>query len=153
MSFNNHLCVIKEINALSHFLVIFYHYCFFYVCSCIIMNNYKKCVKCTHCECLCVSVSWKTLNRVHDKLESDILQVKFKQFQLLSEQTYVVAKLNCLYKTLWQINSHTKKKTLCLLQKLFNKKKVVNNFFFETLSQLLNAMLSNFWQFISLFSS
>jgi len=153
MSFNNHLHTVKEINALNHSSVIFCHYCFFHFCLCIIMNNYKKCVKYTCCECLCIDVSWKTLNRVHDKLESDILQVKFKQSQLLSEQTHVAAKLNYLCKMLWQINSHAKEKTLCLLQKLFNEKKVINNSSSEILSQLLNTMSFNFWQFISLFSS
>jgi len=70
--------------------------------------------------------------------------MKFKQFWLLSEQTHVVAKLNYFYKILQQINDYTKEKTLCLLQELFNEKKIVNDFFFKILSQLLNVMLINF---------
>jgi len=144
MSSDNHLCTVKEINTLNYSSMIFCHYCFFCFCLCIIMNNYKKCIEYTHCEHLCISVLWETLNRVHDKLKSDILKMKFKQSQFLSKQIHVAAKLNCLHKTLQQINDHAKKKTLCLLQKLFNKKKVINDSFSETLSQLLNVMLFNF---------
>jgi len=144
MSSDNHLCTIKEINALNHFSVIFCHYCFSYFCLCIIINDYKKCAECTYCECLCINVLWETLDRVHNKLKSNILKVKFKQSQLLSEQTHVVAKLNCFHKMLQQTNDHVKKKTLCLLQKLFNKKKVINNSSFKTLSQLLNMISFDF---------
>jgi len=153
MSFNNYLCTIKKINTLNHFLIIFCHYCFFHLCSCIIMNDYKKCAECTCCECFCVDVSWKTLNRIHDKLKLNILKMKFKQSQLLSEQICVAAKLNCFCKTLQQINDHAKKKTICLLQKLFNKKKIINDSTSKILSQLLNTMSVNFWQFIFLFFS
>jgi len=114
---------------------------------------YKKCVKCTCCKCFCVNVLWETLDRVHDKFESNILKVKFKQSQLLSEQICVAAKLNHVHKMLWQINDHAKKKTLCLLKELFDKKKIINDSFFEILFQLLNVMSVNFWQFISLFFS
>jgi len=79
--------------------------------------------------------------------------VKFEQSQLLSEQTHVAAKLNCLHKMLQQTNSCAKEKTLCLLQKLFDEKKVIDDSSSKTLSQLLNVMSFNFWQFISLFSS
>ena len=153
MSFNNHLCAAKEINVLNHSSVIFCHYCFFCYCLCIIMNNYKKCAECTHHECLCIDVSWETLNRVHNKFKSDILQMKSEQSWLLSEQICVAAKLNCLCKMLQQINSCAKEKTLCLLQKLSDKKKVIDDSFSETLSQLLNVMSFNFWQSVSLFSS
>jgi hypothetical protein len=42
MSFNNHLCTVKEINALNYSSMIFCHYCFFHFCLCIVMNNYKN---------------------------------------------------------------------------------------------------------------
>jgi len=45
---------------------------------------------------------------------------------------------------LQQINNYAKEKTLCLLQKLSDEKKVVDDFSFETLSQLLNVMSFNF---------
>jgi len=153
MSFNNHLCTVKEINTLNHFSIIFYHYCFFHFCLCIIINNYKKCTECTHCECFCISVLWKTLNRVHDKFKSNILKTKFKQSQFLSEQIHIAVKLNYFCKMLQQINDCAKKNFFCFLQKLFNEKKIINNSSFETLSQLLNVMFFNFWQFISLFFS
>jgi len=70
--------------------------------------------------------------------------VKFEQFLFLFKQTHVAAKLNCFHKILQQTNNHAKEKTLCLLQKLFNEKKIINDFSFKTLSQLLNTILVNF---------
>jgi len=70
--------------------------------------------------------------------------MKSEQSQLLSEQTCVAAKLNCLRKTLQQTNDHAKEKILCLLQELSDEKKVVNDSSFKTLSQLLNTMSFNF---------
>ena len=141
---DNHLCTVKEIITLNYSSMIFCHYCFFCFCLCIIINNYKKCIKCICCECLCIDVLWKTLNRVCDKLKLNIFQMKFEQSWLLFKQIYVVAKLNCFCKMLQQTNNYNKKKSLCLLQKLFNKKKIINDSSSETLSQLFKAMSVNF---------
>jgi len=144
MSSDNHLHTVKEINVLNYSSIIFCHYCFFCFCSCIIINDYKKCVECTCCECFCIDILWKTLNRVHNKLKLNIFQTKSEQSWLLSEQIHIVVKLNYFHKMLWQTNDHAKKKTLCLLQKLFNEKKIINNFSSKILSQLLNVILVNF---------
>jgi len=144
ISSDNCLCTVKEINTLNHSLMIFCHYCFFCFCLYIIINNYKKCTECIHCECLCVDVLWETLDRVCDKFKLNIFKTKFKQSWLLFEQTHVVIKLNCFHKMLQQTNDCIKKKILCLLQKLFNKKKFINDSSSKTLSQLLNAMSVNF---------
>ena len=148
---DNHLCAAKKINALEHSSVIFCQFCFSHNYLCIVMDDHKKCAHCTHCKCFCVSISWDTLNKVHDKLKSDIQNVKINQSWLLAEQTHVTAKLDCLHKTLQQTKDHVKAKTLCLLQELFNDKKTVENSSTEILSQIFDVMSVKYWQSNSLF--
>jgi len=92
-----------------------------------------------------VSVTWKSLDCVHDKLKSEILQAEEKQACLLKEQFHLFAKLACLCKMLRQTQDHAKQKTLCLLKKMSN-----NNDGDEetpqpeTLSQLFDNMSNDF---------
>jgi len=56
---------------------------------------------------------WKSLNRIHDKLKSEILQTE-------KEQARLFTKLSQLHKTLRQTQDRAKQKTLCLLKKMNN---------------------------------
>jgi len=67
-----------------------------------------------------VGVTWESLNRVRDKLESEILQAEEEQARLLEEQSRLFAKLACLRKTLRQTQDRAKQKTLCLLKEMGN---------------------------------
>ena len=147
---DNHLCAAKKINALEHPSVVFCQFCFSHNYLCVVMDDHKKCAHCTCRKHSCVSISWDTLNKVCDKLKSDIQNAKTNQSWLLAEQTCVTAKLDCLCKTLRQTKDHAKAKTLCLLQELSNDEEAVENPPTETLSQIFNAMSVNYWQSNSL---
>ena len=149
--FDNHLCATKKINALEHSFMVFCQFCFSHNYLCVVMDDHKKCAHYTCCKCSCVSVSWDTLNKVHDKLKLNIQNTETDQSWLLAEQTCVTAKLDCLCKTLQQMKDHAKVKTLCLLQELSNDEETVENPLTETLSQIFNAMPVNYWQSNSLF--
>jgi len=56
---------------------------------------------------------WESLDRVRNKLKSEILQIK-------EEQARLFAKLSQLCKTLRQTQDRAKQKTLCLLKKMSN---------------------------------
>jgi len=56
---------------------------------------------------------WESLNHVHNKLKSEILQTE-------EEQACLFAKLSQLCKTLHQTQDCAKQKTLCLLKKMSN---------------------------------
>ena len=168
---NNHLCLAKEISSLGYSSVVSCQYCFNNQQLCVVMSDYKKCVSCTCHEHLCVSVLWDSLDKAHNKLKSNILKVESEQFCLFikqseaaahaaaewshiaAEQSCVAAKLDHLRKTLHQTCGHTKKKTLCLLQELFNDEETVKNPPAETLSQIFDAMPMKYWQSNSSFLS
>jgi len=104
------------------------------------MKSHFKCTECTHQGHSCVSVMWESLDRVHNKLKSEILQTE-------EEQARLFAKLSWLRKTLCQTQDRAKQKTLCLLKKMNN-----NNDGDEetpqpeTLFQLFDNMSNDFWQ-------
>jgi hypothetical protein len=56
---------------------------------------------------------WKSLDCVHNKLKSEILQTE-------EEQARLFAKLSWLHKMLRQTQDHAKQKTLYLLKKMSN---------------------------------
>ena len=143
---DNHLYAAKKINVLEHSSVIVCQFCFSHNYLCVVIDDHKKCAHCTHHKHLCVGVLWDTLNKVHDKLKSDIQNAETDQSQLLAEQTCVTAKLDCLCKILQQMKDHAKVKTLCLLQELSNDEKTVENSSAEILSQIFDAMSVKYWQ-------
>ena len=69
------------------------------------MKNHSKCAEYVHCDCLCVSVLWKSLNCIHNKLKSDLSVAK-------KELTWALARVACLYKTLKYIKDKVAEKTL-----------------------------------------
>jgi len=139
--YNNCLCAAKEITVSDSSLNIACVYCFNHFILCVMMKSHFKCAECTHQGHSCVSVTWKSLNHVHNKLESKILQTE-------EEQARLFAKLSWLHKMLRQTQNCAKQKTLCLLKKMSN-----NNDGDEetpqpeTLSQLFDNMSNDFWQF------
>ncbi len=88
---------------------------FFEHCLCLLFQSlYSLCDdECTHQDHSCVSVMWESLNRVHNKLKSKILQTE-------KEQARLFAKLSWLHKMLRQTQDCAKQKTLCLLKKMSN---------------------------------
>jgi len=88
---------------------------------------------------------WESLNCVHDKLKSEILQAEEEQARLLKEQFCLFVKLACLCKTLRQTQDRAKQKTLCLLKKMSNDndgdEETPQP---ETLSQLFDNMSNDF---------
>ena len=145
--YNNHLCAVKEITISGSPLDLACVYCFNHSILCVVMESHFKCAECTHQGHPCVGVTWESLDRVHNKLESEILQAEEKQARLLEEQSRLFAKLACLRKMLRQTQDRAKQKTLCLLKKMSN-----NNDGDEeapqpeTLSQLFDNMSNDFWQ-------
>ncbi len=139
--YDNRLHTAKEIITSGSSLNIVCVYCFNHSILCVMMKLHFKCAECTHWDHSCVGVMWESLNRVHDKLKSEILQTE-------EEQAHLFAKLSWLRKTLCQTQDCAKQKTLCLLKKMNND----NNGDEETpqpeiLFQLFNNMSNDFWQF------
>jgi len=111
----------------------------------VMMKSHFKCAECTHQGHLCVGVTWESLDRVRNKLKSEILQAEEEQARLLKEQSRLFVKLAHLRKMLHQTQDHAKQKTLCLLKEMSND----NNGDEETpqpetLFQLFDNMSNNF---------
>ncbi len=138
--YNNCLCTAKEITVAGSPLNIVCVYCFNHSILCVMMKSHFKCAECTHWGHSCVSVMWKSLNCVHDKLKSEILQTE-------EEQARLFAKLSQLHKMLRQTQDHAKQKTLYLLKKMSNDndddEKTPQS---EILFQLFDNMSNDFWQ-------
>jgi len=118
--YNNHLRAAKEIAISGSSSDLVCVYCFNHSILCVMMKSHFKCAECTHQDHSCVSVTWELLNRVRDKLKSEILQAEEEQARLLKEQSRLFAKLSQLRKTLRQTQDRAKQKTLCLLKKMSN---------------------------------
>jgi len=146
--YDNCLYITKEITISDSFLNIVCVYCFNHSIFCVMMKSHFKCAECTHWDHSCVNVMWESLNCVHDKLKSEILQTE-------KEQARLFAKLSWLCKMLYQTQDCVKQKTLCLLKKISDNndddEKTPQP---EILSQLFDNMSNNFWQFnLVIFSS
>ncbi len=139
--YDNCLCAAKEITISDSFLNIVCVYCFNHSICCVMMKSHFKCAECTHQGRSCVSVTWESLNHVHNKLKSKILQTE-------EEQAHLFAKLSQLHKMLHQTQDRAKQKTLCLLKKMSdNNDDDEETPQPETLFQLFDNMSNNFWQF------
>jgi len=139
--YDNCLRAAKEITVAGSPLDIACIYCFNHSILCVMMKSHFKCAECTHQGHSCVSVTWESLDRVHNKLKSEILQTE-------EEQARLFAKLSWLCKMLRQTQDCAKQKTLCLLKKMSNDndgdEETPQP---ETLSQLFDNMSNDFWQF------
>ncbi len=122
-------------------------YCSNHSILCVVMESHSKCAECTRRGRPCVGVTWESLDRVRDKLESEILQAEEGQARLLEEQSRLFAKLARLRKTLRQTQDRAKQKTLCLLKEMGDDndgdEEAPQP---ETLSQLFDNMPNDFWQ-------
>jgi hypothetical protein len=79
---------------------------------CVMMKSHFKCAECTHQGHSCVSVMWESLNHVHNKLKSKILQTEEEQAHLC--KAFLITQMLC------QTQDCAKQKTLCLLKKMSN---------------------------------
>ncbi len=111
--YDNCLCAAKEITVADSLLNIACVYCFNHSILCVMMKSHFKCTECTHQDHSCVSVMWESLDCVHNKLKSEILQTE-------EEQACLFIKLSWLCKMLCQTQDCAKQKTLCLLKKMNN---------------------------------
>ncbi len=139
--YDNCLHTVKEITVSDSFLNIVCVYCFNHSILCVMMKSHFKCTECTCQGHSCVSVTWKSLDCVHNTLKSKILQTE-------KEQACLFTKLSWLCKTLCQTQDCAKQKTLCLLKKISNDndddEKISQS---EILFQLFDNMSNDFWQF------
>ena len=117
---HNHLHLTKIIATFDFTSLITCNHCLAVLSSCIIMTDYVKCSKCTHCGCLCVSVSLDFLNHAHLELKFELKMTMNK----CVKQTKCLFKLNAkvlhLFKTLKQNKSCTVIKVCCIAFKLNN---------------------------------
>jgi len=118
--YDNHLCTAKEITISDSLSDLVCVYCFNHFILCVMMKSHFKCAECTCQDHSCVSVMWKSLNCVRNKLKSKILQAEEEQAHLLKEQFCLFVKLSWLRKMLCQTQDCAKQKTLCLLKKMSN---------------------------------
>ena len=109
----NHLYLYQFISKDSNSMLTICLHCFNLSILCIKMKNHSKCAECIHCDCLCISVLWESLNHTHNKL-------KFNLSVTEKELTQALAKVTCLHKTLKHIKDKVAEKALCLACKLVN---------------------------------
>ncbi len=83
--YNNCLCAVKEITTSDSPLNIACVYCFNHSILCVMMEPHFKCAECTHQGRSCVGVMWESLNCVHNKLKSEILQTEEEQARLFAK--------------------------------------------------------------------
>jgi len=117
--------------------------------SCIIMTGYAKCSECTHCGCLCVSISLNSLNCAHLQLKSE-LKVAMNECVKQAEHLFKLnVKVLHLFKTLKQNESCTVAKVRCVAFKLNNDNNETedeeNSFNPSNLDSLLESMSSSFF--------
>ncbi len=138
--YDNRLRAAKEITVAGSPPDIACVYCSNHSTLCVVMEPHSKCAECTRRGRPCVGVTWESLDRVRDKLESEILQTE-------EEQARLFAKLSRLRKTLRQTQDRAKQKTLCLLKEMGDDndgdEETPQP---ETLSQLFDNMPNDFWQ-------
>ncbi len=83
--YNNCLRAVKEITISDSSLNILCVYCFNHSTLCVMIELHFKCAECTHQDHSCVGVMWESLNRVHNKLKSEILQTEEEQACLFAK--------------------------------------------------------------------
>ena len=103
--YDNCLCTVKEITVSDSSLNIACVYCFNHSIFCVMMKSHFKCAECTHQGHSCVGVMWKSLDRVCNKLKSEILQTE-------KEQACLFVKLSQLHKMLRQTQDHATEDSL-----------------------------------------
>ena len=108
--------------------------CFLSFCFCIMIKNHSKCVECVCQDCFCVDASWKNLDRVRNKLKSNITVIE-------NELVCVLIKLTRLKKMLKYIKFKIAEKSACLIQKLIDDNDDVSN----------DKNSFFFWQFVARF--
>ncbi len=109
----NHLYLYQFISKDSDSVLTVCLHCFNLSILCIKMKNHPKCAECVCHDCLCISVSWKSLNHMHNKL-------KFNLSIAEKELTWALARVTHLCKTLKYMKDKVAEKTLCLACELIN---------------------------------
>ncbi len=132
----NHLYLYQFINKDSNSMLTVCLHCFSLLILCIKIKNHSKCAEYVHCNHLCVSVLWESLNHIHNKL-------KFNLSVAEKELTQILVRVACLYKTLKYIKDKVIKKTLCLACKLADNNDDVSKD--KNNSNSLNLLFLTFW--------
>ncbi len=103
---------------------------------CVKMENHPKCAECVRRGRPCVSVSWESLDRTRDKLESDLSVAE-------EELARALARVACLRKTLKHTKDKVAEKALCLARELADDNDGVSGD--EDDPGPSNLLFSNFW--------
>ena len=146
---NNHLHLSFEIKLQSSSSEFQCNHYFFNLISCIIMKGHRRCAECIHHDKSCVDLSWKLLDHVCVKIQSDIEETEQEQSHHLAEMNCLTFKLTHLQKIFQQTQDCVKQKILCLAQKLADDNDGTENEDSQTLSQFLNQMFNDLWQSVS----
>ena len=131
----NHLYFYQFINKDNDSMLTICLHCFSLSILCIKIKNHFKCAECVCCNYLCIDVSWKFLNHIHNKL-------KFNLSVAEKKLTQTFAKVTCFCKTLKYIKDKVAEKTLCLACKLINDNNDVSED--KNNSDSLNLLFLNF---------
>jgi len=103
---------------------------------CVKMENHPKCAECVRRGRPCVSVSWESLDRTRDKLESDLSVAE-------EELARALARVARLCKTLKHTKDKVAEKALCLARELADDNDGVSGD--EDDPGPSNLLSSNFW--------
>ncbi len=153
---HNHLHLIKTITIFSFTSFIACNHCSAALSSYIIMTDYVKCSECTHCGCLCVSISLDFMNHAHLWLKSELKMTMNEHVKQAEYLFKLNAKVLHLFKTLKQNKSHAVIKVRCVASELSNDNNETenekNSFNSFNLDFLLKSMSFNFFIDLKLFS-
>jgi len=113
------------------------------------MTGHAKCSECTHCDCLCVSISLDSLNHAHLQLKSELKMTMNECVKQAEHLFKLNAKVLHLFKTLKQNESCAVIKVHCVAFKLSNDNNRTENeknfFNSSNLDSLLKSMSSSFF--------
>jgi len=119
--------------------------------NCFVMESQPKCDKCTHRGCLCVGVSWESLNRTRLSLRKEISKAMKEMSKandaLAAKHTELAAlslKVIHLQKTLDQADHCALQKANCLAAELGSNNDGMGDEI-DPMSQLVDSMLPSFW--------
>ena len=82
------------------------------------MNSHSKCAKCIRRDRLCVSISLKSLNRIHEELEHQLDQAEAEHETQLTVLFRLAVKVSRLRKMLKKNKTRTAQKVRCVAAEL-----------------------------------
>ena len=144
--FENRFRFVKIIFTQNIVAAVFCDHCALLEKACFIINSHSKCAKCIRRDRFYVSISLKSLNRIHKKLKHQFDQAEAKHEIQLTVLSCLTAKVFCLRKMLKKNKTRTAQKVRCVATKLGSDNNDVNEEFFIEISlfQFVNDLSSDF---------